>query len=909
MSSPRALSGARPAMTSSLLHACVLACVATGALRAATLHQTDFNATNPWPGLAAYRATSTGTIVASAAIAPVGTIDTLGGSTPTPGLRLTVDSTAATAPWRAGVSSGPLAVVNTEPDLARLTLAFSLSVSLARPVIVRVESFDPPGTRTGGLATLVHPAAADFHQRYALELGTMTPFGAGAFQPLAPRIQFSFEIASDVGGDSWPATTGHEVRVDNLHFAGPAFYVSPAGNDTSDGRALATALRTPQRALDLAQPGDIILLLDGTYQGGLNPVASFRRAGTPAGWISLKNFPGHQPRLTSNGWNIVNIAAGTNTTPSSLVLAYLEVRGLHVRGEADTVRDRFPDAIGRADSRTNSNGIAVDGRYMTNLPHHIRMADNLVEYCPGQGLGALEADWITIENNLSRYNCWTTIYGTSGISLLGASNFDATAGNYKLLIRNNTCHRNETFEKWAAVNRHSDGNGIIIDVNKDTSARPGGRFLGRTLVQNNLSYDNGGSGIHTVEADHVDIVHNTAYLNSASVNLEYSQIWAYGSQDVRIVNNILVAPVANTAAGERPEPVNRLAGPNNSVLFSGNIYFGGNLAPTLGPGDLVTDPRFVNASRDPAVADFRLKDNSPAVDSAPAVAYSPRLDRIGNLRTAGALPDRGAFERAPFVAPTGNPRSRLVNLSVRTALAAGQTLLVGFASRDGAKPLLVRAIGPGLAAFLDGAHPNPRISFYDTAGRQIDANDDWPAPLQDAFASVAAFPLAAGSRDAALVRAIDGPHSAHIDGPGAGIVLLEAYDTQPASPARLINVSARQRVGTGADRLIAGFVVQGEGAKGVLIRGIGPALTALGVTGALPAPRLEVFSGTEKIADNDGWGPGLTPVFTSVGAFPLPARSADAALALTLAPGVYTAQLSAADGRPGEGLIEIYEVP
>ncbi len=882
-------------------------------LSAATLLQADFNANNPWPVLTAYRTTAgaspVSAVVASASVAPVGTIDVAGSSSPTNAVRLVVDSSAATGPWSAGVSSGLLALTNPEPDLAKLTLAFSLSVSLSRPVSVRVESFDAAGARTGGLVGLVHPAAADFYQRYAVDLSTMVASGAGVFQPAGPQIQLSFEIADTVGGDTWPAAAGLEVRVDNIHFASPAYYVSPGGNDTSSGRTPATALRTPQRAIDLAQPGDIVLLMEGTYQGGLNPVVSFRRAGTPSAWISLKSFPGQRAVLTSNGWNIVSVAAGSSGAPSALVLAYLEVRGLHVRGEGDVVRQKYPDAIGKADSRSNSNGIAIDGRYMTNVPHHIRLADNLVEYCPGQGLGALEADWIAIENNLSRYNCWTTIYGTSGISTLGASNFDATSGNYKMLIRGNTCHRNETFEMWAAAKKYSDGNGIIIDVNVKTESRPNVSYLGRTLVQNNLSYDNGGSGIHTVSADHVDIVNNTAYLNSASVNLEYSQIYSYSSRDVRIVNNILVARVANLAAGERPEPVNQLAGPNNSVLFSNNIYFGGNIAPTLGPGDIVADPRFVNASRDPAVADFRLKDNSPAIDSGLAVPYAPRRDQLGRLRTQGGAPDRGAFESAAFAMPAQNSDARLVNLSVRSTLAQGQTLIAGFSATGGPKPLLLRAVGPGLGAFLPGALSDPRVSFYNSAGTMIDQNDDWPAPLAPMFTAVGAFALAPASRDAALQRSIDGPHTAHISGTAPGTVLFEAYDTQPIGPARLGNLSARNRVGAGASALIAGFVIQGVGEKGILVRGVGPGLTPLGVTGAIPASRLEVFSDISKMAENDGWAPALAPVFASVGAFSLPVRSSDAALVLTLVPGAYTVQLTAADGRDGEGLIEIYELP
>lgn len=344
------LNPVRPQLNLTSRCALVLALVSAPA-HAATLLQADFNAANPWFGFAAYRTVSAGIVTVTAVIAPVGTIDTVGSSAPTGGVRLTVDSAAAIGPWSAGVSSGMIAVTNSEYDLAKLTLAFSLSVSLARPVIVRVKSFAGSGIRSGGLATLVHPAAADFHQRYAIDLSTMTAFGAGTFQPLHPQIRFSFEIASDVGGDVWPSAAGHEVRIDNVHFASPAYYVSPAGNDTSNnGRTEAAAFRTPQRALDLAQAGDIILLMDGVYQGGLSPVASFRRSGTPAGWISLKNYPGHRPQLTSNGWNIVNLAAGSSTSPYSLVLAYLEVRGLHVRGDGDTVRQRFPDR-GRAADR------------------------------------------------------------------------------------------------------------------------------------------------------------------------------------------------------------------------------------------------------------------------------------------------------------------------------------------------------------------------------------------------------------------------------------------------------------------------------------------------------------------------------------------------------------------------------
>ena len=325
------------------------------------------------------------------------------------------------------------------------------------------------------------------------------------------------------------------LRLDNVNYAGPAYYVSPHGSDSGDGRSERTAFATPQRALDIAQPGDIVLLMGGTYQAGQVPVASFPRPGLPDAWIVLKNYPGQRPTLTSNGWNIVSIAKGSSSAIShDPPLAYLEVRGLHVRGEGDVAKRKYPEAMNKPDPRTNSNGIAIDGRYSAATFHHIRIADTLVEFSPGAGIGSIDGDWVTVENNVCRSNCWTTIYAPSGISVMGSANFDATVNIYKRLVRNNVCCHNQTYEKWASFGDYSDGNGIILDVNQGSDAHPTSKYTGRTLVQSNLSYDNGGSGIHTVTADRVDIINNTVYLNSASVHLEYGAIFTYGSDDVRI---------------------------------------------------------------------------------------------------------------------------------------------------------------------------------------------------------------------------------------------------------------------------------------------------------------------------------------------------------------------------------------
>lgn len=260
--------------------------------------------------------------------------------------------------------------------------------------------------------------------------------------------------------------------------------------------------------------------------------------------------------------------------------------------------------------------------------------------------------------------------------------------------------------------------------------------------------------------------------------------------------------------------------------------------------------------------------------------------------------------------------SRLANLSVRTNALAGQTVIVGFNLTGGSKDVLLRAVGPGLAAFgLTGTLADPRIAVYNLQGRLVGENDDW-ANLAGEFTAVGAFPLQVGSRDAALITQLIASQSktAHIPASTSGLVLIEAYDLTDTTAQRLTNVSVRNRVGTGADILIAGFAIAGTGNKRLLVRGVGPGLAAFGVTGVLADPRLVLQRSGENgtstfVAENDDWSSSLASTFAAVGAFNLPSGSKDAALLVTLAPGTYTVQLSGVGDTTGEALIEAYEVP
>jgi hypothetical protein len=259
--------------------------------------------------------------------------------------------------------------------------------------------------------------------------------------------------------------------------------------------------------------------------------------------------------------------------------------------------------------------------------------------------------------------------------------------------------------------------------------------------------------------------------------------------------------------------------------------------------------------------------------------------------------------------------SRISNLSVRTNIASGQTLIVGFVT-DGAKPVLVRAVGPGMAtAFPQWFAPgdvmaDPKLELYNAGGAKLDENDNWSSSLAGTLTSVGAFPLTPGSKDSAFVASINGIYTTWLTGTGRGVVLVEAYDTTTTYSPRLKNVSARNQVGTDANMLIAGFAIDGNTSKTVLIRGIGPALRDIwSLATALVDPKLEIYSGSTKIAENDNWAASLTPTFDALGAYRFTSGSKDAALMITLQPGQYTVQLSGVNGTTGEGVVEVYEVP
>jgi hypothetical protein len=129
-----------------------------------------------------------------------------------------------------------------------------------------------------------------------------------------------------------------------------------------------------------------------------------------------------------------------------------------------------------------------------------------------------------------------------------------------------------------------------------------------------------------------------------------------------------------------------------------------------------------------------------------------------------------------------------------------------------------------------------------------------------------------------------------------------------SAPEKMANISTRAMVGTSDAVEIGGFIVTGTEDKDVVIRALGPSLRVNGspLAGTMADPSLELFdSSGHLLTNNNNWRDSQEAELMATGLGPLDDR--EAAIAVTLAPGAYTAVLQDAQGGSGIGLVEIYD--
>jgi len=106
--------------------------------------------------------------------------------------------------------------------------------------------------------------------------------------------------------------------------------------------------------------------------------------------------------------------------------------------------------------------------------------------------------------------------------------------------------------------------------------------------------------------------------------------------------------------------------------------------------------------------------------------------------------------------------------------------------------------------------------------------------------------------------------------------------------------------------MIAGFIIQGNASKSVLLRGMGPSLAAFGITGVLLDPVLELRNSTSSIMTNDNWVDSPDRSQFEGGPFQ-PSDDRESVVLGTLVAGNYTALLTGKNNTSGVGIVEVYD--
>jgi hypothetical protein len=349
-----------------------------------------------------------------------------------------------------------------------------------------------------------------------------------------------------------------------------------------------------------------------------------------------------------------------------------------------------------------------------------------------------------------------------------------------------------------------------------------------------------------------------------------------------------------------------------NTAFTYDSYRGPRLMPT-GPGSEITDIHRVLLHEFGHVLGLAHPEGVAAIMN----AFLGDLDHLTADDTAGAQ----ALYGPPAV--PGN----VSNVSTRLPVGAGDNVLIeGFIVQGPAgatKKIIVRAIGPSLAAFgITDALANPTLEIHDSNNNNliVATNDDWKVTrlggliIADQSAEITASGLAPGNdfESAIIANLPPGSYTAVVRGLGdsVGTGVVDAFDLNPGAATTMANIATRGLIQPGDKLLIGGFIIQ-NGAGKAAVLAIGPSLAAFGITNALPDTTLQLRDGNGNlVVENDDWkirssdGASQQAEIEATGLQPTDDR--ESAVVTVLPPGPYTAQVRGKPETTGTGVVQVY---
>ncbi len=425
------------------------------------------------------------------------------------------------------------------------------------------------------------------------------------------------------------------IEADKIFYGlkGKIYYVAATGDDKNSGQNEKTPFKTLQYASDLTKPGDIVYVMNGLYQNQKDEdILGIKRSGTESNWIMYAALPGHKPKIKAKAGDAISVYGAD----------YLIIQGLEIEGSNPdvTLNYALTEKNSLQNKITNSSGVSIHPNWgTTNFSHHIIVRNCQVYNFSGSGIASHTADYILFENNITHHNGYYCPWAMSGISVYKNWNFDNYSG-YKIIIRNNTSYANRNYVPFFQKRKITDGNGIIIDLNRESVRIADGKespssYIGRTLIEKNVAYINGGRGINIFKSDHIDVINNTTYHNSQTKRL-IGDVSLYETDDVNLYNNILYPQKNDNSVS--------IHDTGSSVNIDYNLIYNTRKNPfPKGHNIIGLDPLFVTVDSKAKQYNFRLKPSSPAIDKG-YQRFAPKVDRDGIARSVTKKFDIGAFE-------------------------------------------------------------------------------------------------------------------------------------------------------------------------------------------------------------------------------------------------------------------------
>jgi hypothetical protein len=473
-------------------------------------------------------------------------------------------------------------------------------------------------------------------------------------------------------------------------------------------------------------------------------------------------------------------------------------------------------------------------------------------------------------------------------------------------------------------------NNFVPDKNwMSINTFPGTATAGRIVVTFTLFSDvnsDGGSIYRAYSADGGVTWSSIANVNGADANLQ-------GSQPVFLPNGNLVIVYWNFGSPSGP-------GERLEAVLSNN---GG---VTFGPPKLVTfateynEPRIRTGSFLPSAAADRTTGNlfvvyQTLLSGNPKIAFTKSTDSGNSWSTPIAVSDNptgsGVFNPAINVSPDGqrvtaifydhrnNPGSTtLVDLYLAQSFDGGATWqpnirLTSVSTDASLAPLTSQGymLGDYLGVAQTTSVNVPAVPVW------IDTRTGNPDPFVTRVGIAPQVDFTSWEAARLSLHQIDNPalggESGDADHDGEDNLSEFRSHTDPNNPnsvvrtGKQLNISTRLLVQTGANVGIGGFIIDGSDPKRVILRAIGPSLTAHGVPGALQDPTLELHDHTgAMIAFNDNWKDTQQSEIQATGLAPGDDR--ESAMVQTLAPASYTAIVRGSGGTSGVALIEAYDL-